>query len=93
MIIKPKMLRDWAKSKGYPIAGNGQLWDMYCDENPGSLRVFESIGILGRGDKMIATTKDVRAWARKVGIPVGKRGALRVHVWEDYLEQHPEANN
>jgi hypothetical protein len=42
---------------------------------------------------MIATDKDVRAWARKVGIPVGERGRLQAHVWQAYLEQHPEAHN
>jgi hypothetical protein len=42
---------------------------------------------------MIATEKDVRAWARKVGIPVGERGRLQAHVWQAYLEAHPEASN
>ena len=42
---------------------------------------------------MIATEKDVRAWARKVGIPVGERGRLQRFVWQAYLEQHPQAHN
>jgi hypothetical protein len=42
---------------------------------------------------MRATEKDVRAWARKVGIPVGQRGRLQAEVWTAYLEQHPEASN
>lgn len=42
---------------------------------------------------MIATTKDVRDWARKMGIPVGKRGRLSAVLWQDYLERHPEAHN
>jgi hypothetical protein len=42
---------------------------------------------------MIATAKDVRAWARKVGIPVGERGTLQAYVWDAYLEAHPEACN
>lgn len=42
---------------------------------------------------MIATAKDVRAWARRMGIHVGTRGHLPAAVWAAYLEQHPEANN
>jgi hypothetical protein len=42
---------------------------------------------------MKATEKDVRAWARKVGIPVGERGRLQAHVWAAYLEQNPQASN
>jgi hypothetical protein len=42
---------------------------------------------------MKATEKDVRAWARKVGIPVGERGRLQAHVWVAYLEQNPQASN
>lgn len=42
---------------------------------------------------MIATAKDVRAWARKIGLRVGERGPLQVNVWQAYLEQHPEASN
>ena len=42
---------------------------------------------------MIATDKDVRAWARKVGIPVGQRGRLQRLVWQAYLEQNPQASN
>ena len=42
---------------------------------------------------MIATVADVRKWAREMGIPVGVRGRLQAHVWEAYLETHPEASN
>ena len=42
---------------------------------------------------MIATSKDVRAWAQKIGIRVGQRGTLQAHVWDAYLEAHPEASN
>lgn len=42
---------------------------------------------------MIATAKDVRAWARQMGITVGTRGHLPAHVWTAYLEAHPEAHN
>jgi hypothetical protein len=42
---------------------------------------------------MIATARDVRAWARKGGAPVGNRGPLPAWLWAAYLEQHPEANN
>jgi hypothetical protein len=42
---------------------------------------------------MIATSKDVREWARRMGMPVGERGTLQANVWHAYLEQHPEASN
>jgi len=42
---------------------------------------------------MIATAKDVRAWARKNGISVGDRGTIQAQLWEMYLEHHPEASN
>jgi hypothetical protein len=42
---------------------------------------------------MIATAKDVRAWAREVGLKVGTRGHLPGYIWAAYLEQHPEASN
>ena len=42
---------------------------------------------------MKATVRDVRAWARNVGMPVGERGPLQAPIWDAYLEQHPEAHN
>ena len=42
---------------------------------------------------MIATDKDVRAWARKLDLRVGQRGKVRRVIWEAYLETHPEASN
>ena len=93
MMIKPKTLRDWAKDKGmkYPYPVN--LWDAYCAENPGTTMVYESLGIVGDGDKVIATAKDVRAWARQMGLTMGKSAYVPVHVWDLYLETYPEAHN
>ncbi len=95
MIVKAKMIRDWAKVNGISrtmdISGK-TLWDMYCEVHPGSCRVFPD-GIFGEGDKLIATTKDVRQWARKVGLQLGTNGYIPVRVWDLYLEQHPEAHN
>ena len=45
---------------------------------------------------MIATDKDVRAWARewsKGEIPIPSRGRIPAWLWTAYLEQHPEASN
>lgn len=42
---------------------------------------------------MIATDKDVREWAVEVGLEVCECGKVTRHMWDVYLEQHPEANN
>ena len=43
---------------------------------------------------MIATAKDVRAWAQSLGITQGVHDyMLSAAVWEAYMETHPEASN
>ena len=43
---------------------------------------------------MIATAKDVRAWAQSQGITQGVHEySLSAAVWWAYLEPHPEATN
>jgi hypothetical protein len=42
---------------------------------------------------MIATSKDVRAWARAIGLAVSKRGPIDQATWAHYLDRHPEAHN
>jgi len=43
---------------------------------------------------MIATAKDVRAWAQENYVyPVNPRGRVPKHIWDAYLEVHPEASN
>ena len=42
---------------------------------------------------MIATSKDVRAWARAIGIRVSTRGPIDQATLAHYLERHPQASN